>query len=180
MSAPTTSALALLRDLFGYNAWANDELFAKLEGLDPDLQQERRHETIRLLNHCLVVNRIFAAHLTGAPHGYAANNTPETPVLDDLRAAVAEMDRWYLDYLETVSPDDLAELVPFVFTDGDQGCMSRQEMLTHVAVHGTYHRGEVGRILRQLSAPLPWDTFAVYLHQAEPERRDRVPAADVA
>jgi uncharacterized damage-inducible protein DinB len=55
--------------------------------------------------------------------------------------------------------------------------MSRQEMLTHVAVHGTYHRGEVGRILRQLSAPLPWDTFAVYLHQAQPERRDRASAA---
>jgi uncharacterized damage-inducible protein DinB len=177
MGAPITSVSALLHDLFRYNAWANDELFAKLDGLDPELHKERRQEAIRLLNHCYVVNRIFAAHLTGAPHGYTANNTPETPALGDLRAAVAAMDRWYLDYLATVSLDDLAEPVPFVFTDGDRGRMSRQEMLTHVAVHGTYHRGEVGRILRQLSAPLPWDTFAVYLHQAQPERRDRASAA---
>jgi uncharacterized damage-inducible protein DinB len=176
MSAST----ALLRNLFDYNAWANDELFAKLEGLDPELHKERRHEGIRLLNHCYVVNRIFAAHLTGAEHGHAATNTPETPALADLRAAVAAMDRWFLDYLDRASPGDLAEPVPFVFTDGDRGSMSRQEMLAHVAVHGTYHRGEVGRILRQLSAPLPWDTFAVYLHQAQPERRDRVPAAEVA
>jgi uncharacterized damage-inducible protein DinB len=167
----------LLRDLFRYNAWANDELFAKLENLDPELHQESRHAAIRLLNHCHVVNRIFAAHLTGMAHGYAASNTPETPALGALRSATAALDRWYLDYVETVSPDDLAAPVPFVFTDGDRGCMSRQEILTHVAIHGTYHRGEVGRILRQLSAPLPWDTFAVYLHQAEPGRRDRVSAA---
>ena len=48
----------------------------------------------------------------------------------------------------------------------------RQEMLTHAAIHGAYHRGEVGRILRQISAALPWDTFAVFLHQTEPERRN--------
>lgn len=170
----------MLCALFGYNAWANDELFSKLENLDPELHKERRHELIRLLNHCYVVNRIFAAHLTGALHGYAASNTKETPALGDLRTAVATLDRWYCDYLKTLSADDLAEPIPFVFTDGDRGCMSRREMLTHVAFHGTYHRGEVGRILRQLSAPLPWDTFAVYLHQAEPERRGGVSAREVA
>jgi uncharacterized damage-inducible protein DinB len=59
----------------------------------------------------------------------------------------------------------------FNFTDGDKGYMTREEMLTHVALHGGYHRGEVGRILWQLSITPPWDTFAVYLHQADPARR---------
>jgi uncharacterized damage-inducible protein DinB len=67
-----------------------------------------------------------------------------------------------------------------VFTDGDRGCMSRREMLTHVAIHGAYHRGEVGRLLKQMPAPVPWDTFAVFLHQAEPARRERVPQVEVA
>ncbi|WP_319944187.1 DinB family protein [Mesorhizobium sp. AR10] len=49
--------------------------------------------------------------------------------------------------------------------------MSRQEMLTHVVLHGGYHRGEIGRILAGLSISPPWDTFAVHLHRAEPERR---------
>jgi uncharacterized damage-inducible protein DinB len=49
--------------------------------------------------------------------------------------------------------------------------MSREEMLTHVVTHGGYHRGEVGRILAQLSVSPPWDTFAVYLHKTEPSRR---------
>ena len=166
------SAVALLRDMFRYNAWANAAFLANLEGLD----LERRHDLIRLLNHCTVVNRIFAAHLTGARHGYTDNNTLETPSLAALRADMEATDRWYLDYLETVSPESMAEPIPFVFTDGDRGCMSRQEMLTHAAIHGAYHRGEVGRMLKQMSASLPWDTFAVYLHQAEPARRREVSA----
>jgi uncharacterized damage-inducible protein DinB len=70
-----------------------------------------------------------------------------------------------------VTPQQLCESVAFVFTDGDHGCMSREEMLTHVVTHAGYHRGEVGQIMKQLSIELPWDTFAVYLHRAEPSRR---------
>lgn len=165
------SALGLLRSLFTYQAWANDELLEKLASLDSHAQGKERLIAIRLLNHNLVVSKIFAAHLTGARHGYSADNTEDTPALDALRTDVAAVDRWYLDYLETVAPDHLSEPVPFVFTDGDKGSMSRQEMLTHVIIHGGYHRGEVGRLLSQISIAPPWDTFAVHLHQTEPSRR---------
>jgi uncharacterized damage-inducible protein DinB len=165
------SALALLRSLLTYQAWANDELLEKLAGLDPHAHGTERHAAIRLLNHNLVVTRIFAAHLTGASHGYTADNTEDTPALDALRADLAAMDRWYLGYLEAVAPPLLSELVPFVFTDGDKATMSRQEMLLHVVTHGVYHRGEIGRMLSQIFITPPWDTFAVHLHQAEPLRR---------
>jgi uncharacterized damage-inducible protein DinB len=144
-----------------------------LERLDRQLHKEARHTAIRLINHSHVVARIFAAHLIGASHHCSADDTPDTPALVDLRAAVAASDRWYLEYLQAVSVKRLSESVPFVFTDGDRGYMSRQEMLTHVVLHGGYHRGEVGRILAQLSVTPPWDTFAVHLHQAEPSRRLR-------
>jgi uncharacterized damage-inducible protein DinB len=165
------SALALLRSLFAYQAWANVELLEKLARLEPHAHGKERHAAIRLLNHNHVVSKIFAAHLTGESHGYASDNTEHTPALDQLRADVVAMDRWYLDYLEAVSPQHLAEPVPFVFTDGDKGMMSRQEMLTHIVIHGGYHRGEIGRMLSQISVMPPWDTFAVHLHHAEPSRR---------
>ncbi|SCX65141.1 DinB family protein [Variovorax sp. EL159] len=165
------SAPALLRTLFNYQAWAHDELLDRMEAFDPAVHADARHAAIRLVNHCLVVNQIFAAHLVGRKHDFSADNTEHTPTLKDLRKAVTALDRWYLDYLETMTPELLAERVPFVFTDGDKGFMSREEMLAHVATHGGYHRGEVGRLMRQQSLPLPWDTFAVYLHQAEPSRR---------
>ena len=168
------STLALLRKLFGYRAWANAEFLEKMKGFDPDLHAQDRDAALRLLNHTYVVDRIFAAHLVGADHGFSANDPADTPSLEGLRAALITSDQWYLNYLETVTPEQLSESVPFVFTDGDGGRMSREEMLSHLVVHSGYHRGEVGRIMSRLSISLPWDTFAVYLHQADPSRRLKV------
>ncbi|AZO08939.1 MULTISPECIES: DinB family protein [unclassified Mesorhizobium] len=165
------SATILLRSLLAYQAWANDELLETLAGIDPQRNAKERHAALRLMNHIHVVSRIFSAHLTGVAHGYASDNTEETPKPAQLRAAMAASDRWFLDYVEAVSERDLSEPVAFTFTDGDSGCMTRQEMLTHVVVHGSYHRGEIGRMLAGIVVSPPWDTYAVHLHRAEPSRR---------
>jgi uncharacterized damage-inducible protein DinB len=161
----------LLQTLYGYQAWANVDLFNKLEGVDPEKHGAEMQIALRLISHYYVVSRIFAGHLQGVPHGFTSDNLEETPALNELRSAVTYSDRWYLDYLRTVCPAALSEALAFTFTDGDKGYMTREEMLTHVALHGGYHRGEVGRVLWQLSITPPWDTFAVYLHQSEPARR---------
>jgi uncharacterized damage-inducible protein DinB len=161
----------LLQKLYDYHAWANEDLFDKLGTLDQEKHEVELHTSLRLINHQYVVAEIFAAHLSGAQHNYASDNTVGTPALDELRAAMTTSDQWYLDYLRNVSPANLSEVIPFAFTDGDKGSMTREEMLTHIVLHGGYHRGEVGRMLAQLSVTPPWDTFAVYLHQTEPARR---------
>lgn len=164
----------MLQSLYGYQAWANRDLLDKLARLDGTTQAAERDTALRLISHYHVVARIFAAHLAGTDHGYTSDNTAETPTLDQLRAAVAATDRWYQDYVRTISSEALAEAVAFSFTDGDKGCMTRQEMLLHVALHSAVHRGEVCRILWQLSITPPWDTFAVFLHQSEPARRGQM------
>jgi uncharacterized damage-inducible protein DinB len=163
----------LLTQIFAYQAWANNDLFDKLADADGESGGAEMHAALRLVNHSYVVARIFAAHLTGTDHGYASDNTEETPSLEALRAAVTLSDQWYLDYLQGADHDDLAEPVAFTFTDGDKGQMTREEMLVHVALHGSYHRGEVGRMLWQRAVTPPWDTFAVFLHQREPARRQQ-------
>jgi len=170
------SEISLLSTFFSYQAWANEELLGSIGQLDPVRHGKECHVSIRLMNHSLVVGRIFAAHLTGQDHGFTADNTAETPSLAELRTAVIASDQWYLKYLEEITPDLLSQPLPFVFTDGDKGCMSRQEMLAHVVTHGGYHRGEIGQLLAQLSITPPWDTFAVYLHRNEPSRRLAVAA----
>lgn len=171
------STSTLLLQMFRYQAWANTELLDSIEGLDVERHAAERHIAVRLMNHCLVVEKIFAAHLTGAAHGFAADNTLETPELQTLRKEFSALDGWYLDYASSATPAQLSQAVEFSFTDGDDGTMTREEMLTHVVIHGGYHRGEVGRVLKQVaanSAPdlkLPWDTYAVHLHRTEPSRR---------
>lgn len=167
------STSTLLQSLFHHKAWANEELYSELAKLDATAHAAERQAAIRVLNHVYVVDRIFAAHLTGAAHGYTATNTTETPTLDVLRDAVAASDRWFVDYVGTLTPQALTAEIAFTFTDGTAACMSREEMLAHVATHGSYHRGGVGRILVQAGGPLLPDTYTAYLHRSEPQRRER-------
>lgn len=163
----------LLHTLFRYHAWANVDLFDTLEKLDRESYRTELQAALRLISHYYVVSRIFAAHLEATPHTFSSDNLEETPTLNELRTSVILSDTWYVNYTSRATCPILAERVAFTFTDGDKGHMSREEMLTHVALHAGYHRGEVGRLLWQLSVTPPWDTFAVYLHQADPHRRQQ-------
>jgi uncharacterized damage-inducible protein DinB len=163
----------VLLKLFGYHAWANSDLLSKLKEIDAAANAADLETTLRLMNHYHVIARIFSANLTGAPHGYTSDNTDETPSLSALAEALSTVDQWYLNYLNGVTEEQLGETVPFTFTDGDKGLMTREEMLTHVAVHAGYHRAEIGRILWNLRIAPPWDPYAVYLHRTQPDRREQ-------
>jgi len=169
------SSTGLITSMFRYKAWANGEILAAIRQLDEQAHATERHAAMRILNHTYVVDRIFAANLRGTPHEYTATNTIETPELEQLSFAIGASDKSYIDYVTELGPDDLVESVDFTFTDGDAGRMSRGEMLTHVIVHGAYHRGAVGRIMAELSISPPRDVFTGYLHRAEAAARRRLP-----
>jgi uncharacterized damage-inducible protein DinB len=159
-----------LQSLFGYKAWANSELFALLATI-PTEHADALHTCTRTLNHIYVVDSIFRAHLSATPRPFDATNTKETPSLAQLRSDVEATDAWYLDYVRSLTPSALTEVVNFDFTDGDRGSMSREEMLLHIATHGGYHRGNVGQVLKSIAINPPRDLYTKFLHQSEPARR---------
>jgi uncharacterized damage-inducible protein DinB len=167
-----------LKSLFAYKAWANAELFQALAGVSVELYPMELHTALRTMNHIHVVDRIFCAHLLGRPHGYQATNTAETPSLPDLQAAVAATDAWYLHYVESASSRQLAEVVDFSFTDGDAGCMRREEILLHLITHGSYHRGAVGQVIKGISVTPPRELLTRFLHLSESEQADEDSASD--
>ena len=160
-----------LLSLLAQKSWINRELFDVLATVDMQAHADVRHSAIRMLNHIYVVDRIFRAHLLGEPHGYAGTNTEQTPELGELHFAVAETDLWFESYAAALSGAELAESIPFQFTDGDAGTMTREEMLFHVVTHGAYHRGNVGQMLKGISVAPPRDLYTKFLHVSEPARR---------
>jgi uncharacterized damage-inducible protein DinB len=168
--------MALVRPLdklFQYKAWANDELVAAMRQLRDDVHGAYRKRAVLILDHTYVVDRIFAAHLQNLPHPYTGLVSPETPSLEKLSEEIRASDRWYMEYATRLSGNEHAEIVDFAFTDGAAGRMSREEILTHVAMHGAYHRGAIGLILARLSLVPPKDIFTRFLHEAEPAERRR-------
>lgn len=162
----------MFASLFAYKAWANASMLEAMLAIDGERFPEQRRKAIRVMNHTFVVDRIFAAHLSGEPNPHAATNTEDTPELPALTESIRAGDAWLAGYARELPPEQLGERIRFRFTDGKAGEMSRAEMLQHLIVHGAYHRGAVGQILDALSLPRPADTINVYLHAAEPWRRE--------
>jgi uncharacterized damage-inducible protein DinB len=92
---------------------------------------------------------VFQAHLLGRAHGFTSRNTPTHPPLEELRAKVAELDEWYVQYADSLKAADIEETVHFEFIGGGTGAMTRQDIIMHVVNHGTYHRGFVGDMMYQ-------------------------------
>ena len=163
----------ILSSLFAQKSWANRELFDVVATVTQAEHASALTTATRTLNHIYVVDRIFRAHLTGEAHGFTATNTPETPNLGELHFAVAETDIWFENYISDLSEQSLHESLAFQFTDGDAGRMTREEMLFHVLSHGSYHRGNVGQVLKDIAVAPPRDLYTKFLHVHEPARRLR-------
>lgn len=125
-----------------------------------------------LLGHANVVDRIFRNHLGDTVVETFASTAPERPpTLSELRAVVEATDAWYLGFISSTDDARLREPVPFVFTDGARGRMTREEMLLHVVTHAAYHRGSIGQMLEDLGLDSPPDSLTKFLHYREPDRR---------
>ncbi|CAM3420640.1 DinB family protein [Paracidovorax anthurii] len=162
-----------LRMLLRYNAWANARLFSALGALPA---QEIHKPMVpgvgsiaRALNHALVVDQIWQAHLEGRPHGFSSRNTEQEPSLSELQASQSRLDKWYIDYADTLSEADLDEPVSFQFVDGGAGCLRRADMMLHTVNHKTYHRGYVAVVLYQLGGKPPVMDLPVFLRDAPPQ-----------
>jgi len=161
------SAAGTLKMLVRYKHWANGLTFDNVMAL-PQEEALRQRPTrfgnmVHTLNHVYVVDDIFRHHLQGRKHGYTARNTEQTPAVGDLWRAVQEMDRWYIDLVDTWSDEDLATVVHFEFVGGGQGAMTREQIVLHVVNHGSYHRGFVGDMMYQVPLTPPSNDLPVFL-----------------
>jgi uncharacterized damage-inducible protein DinB len=167
--------ISTLDRVFTYKAKANHEMLAAMRQFDD--ASPAKEIAIRVLNHTYTVDRIFAANLRRVEHSYTSPNPGQAPSMEELAAAIATSDQWYIDYVSHLDETQLAERIDFTFTDGQPGRMSREEMLMHVTVHGEYHRGQISLLMMQNSIAPPGDGFTTYLHKTEPTTRRR-PAID--
>jgi len=160
-----------MQNEYDYKKWANAELIDHIRQIDADAFPEKHRLAVRLLNHTYVTDQIFKAHILGEEHGYHWANTDETPVLTELQKNIAHSDQWFIDYVMKATDDTLDRLVSFTFTDGDKGSMTVREILSHLLIHGAYHRGNIGMILADCGVDKPTDIFTRFLHMSQPQRR---------
>jgi len=160
----------LLKTLTRYNAWANAELLQAVRGLPEGEATKQRRSLFRsivdTLNHPLVTDRMWWAHLHGEPHGHKALNEVIHADLEALAEARGEMDARIVAYADGLSPAEAEEPVSFTLLSGAEGTMSRAMILMHIVNHNSYHRGFVVEIFCRIPAPLPLIDLPIFMRGA--------------
>jgi len=163
--------LMLLQTPLKYKAWADRRTLDAVAQIEDPNPQETLAFVCQQLNHMVRVEELFRARLIGTSDPHASTNTEELPQLGELDRRLMASNQWLQDYVDTLRPDQADDRIRFTFVDGRNGMLTREEVIYHLINHGTYHRGAIGHALDLAGAPRPADTYTVFVHAAEPERR---------
>jgi len=153
--------------LHAYHAWANDRLLAHLATLPAETSRTEVRSVFptidAVLAHIYVIDRGWLAMMGGTPFAEAA--AASLPLIEETRgmrlpqltsrmtAQTAEF-RAFLDARPDVNASHAVGALAMTITD----------MMQHVVIHGSYHRGNITAMLHQLEhRGVPTD-FGFYLY----------------
>ena len=160
------------RLLYDFNSWANHRILDACAPL-PDEQFTRDlGNSFPSVHHTLF-------HICGAEwiwlerwHGRSPSAIPSAadyPHLEAVRRRWADIERDLEDYVASLTTEDLQRILNFKTLAGVPHSQPLWQCLQHVANHGTYHRGQITTMLRQLDAkPVGTDMIAFYRERNQP------------
>jgi uncharacterized damage-inducible protein DinB len=141
------------RRLFAYEDWANREALASLAASAPPPAR-----SLKLLAHVSGASRLWLGRLQRAEKPAAV-----WPDLDlaECRAALEDLGRLWTAYLEELTPAGLEETVSYVNSKGEPWTSLVDDVLTHVVLHSSYHRGQIAADTRASGHP---PAYTDYIH----------------
>jgi uncharacterized damage-inducible protein DinB len=160
-----------LRLLLDYHYWARDRVYSALEPLTAG-------QFTRDLGNSFGSIRDTVAHLYGADWVWRSRWDGESPAalpdpagfpdLTSIRAAWAAEEARVRAVLTRLGPDGVLRPLPYE-RNGVRQQQPFAHMLQHLVNHGSYHRGQVTTMLRQVGAapPQAMDLIAFYRERAD-------------
>ena len=127
--------------LFQHAAWADRRVLDKLRNQTPGNERART-----LFGHVLAAEKLWMTRLGGRD----SSGIPVWPdlSLDECAAWLEQNDAAYERFLDDLTEAGLDEVITYKNSKGIEYRTPVRDVLTHVAFHGTGHRGQVATVLR--------------------------------
>jgi uncharacterized damage-inducible protein DinB len=126
-------------------------------------------ESLRTASDLLKAILDLYCHVLGSEHVWLSRIRGETPAFavwpsltfEECARLASENAASYERILAVVTPVDFNRAITYRNSAGDQYTSSLEDILTHVAMHGSYHRGQIATALRASGeTPVPTDYIA--------------------
>ena len=143
-----------LLSLLDFSVWANEEFFKTIRELPPEEVTKQRkslmNSILHSVNHLLVIDKVWLSHMKREKHSFENLQTILHENLDDLWAAKNETNQEIRDYVSGLSEDELEEIIDYELIGGNKGSLARYMIITHLAMHSSFHRGFIGDMFGQI------------------------------
>lgn len=144
------AGVAWFARLLRYDAWANAETLASLRTERPPAK------AVRWMAHIVGAGEIWHARLRDEPPTMAV--WPDLD-LDACAAGVARLAERWPRYLDTLADGDLQDGVGYRNSRGESWTSTVADILTHVTLHGAYHRAQIAAAVREAGGEPAYTDF---------------------
>jgi uncharacterized damage-inducible protein DinB len=147
-----------LRRQFAYDVWANQEVIRAIHKASG-----AKERAVELMSHILAAERVWLERLKKVPQ---SGPVWPKPNLEQCEAEATEMGRLWSAYLELMTAGDATQTISYKNTKGEEWSNTIVDVLTHVILHSTYHRGQIASFMRS-SGDTP--AYTDYIHAIRQE-----------
>jgi uncharacterized damage-inducible protein DinB len=115
-------------------------------------------KALEIYSHVLGSEHVWLSRINGRPATVAVW---PTITLDECERLAADNVNELRNILSSLTQASLQQGITYRNSAGDQFTSSVEDILTHVSMHGSYHRGQVASLIRAAGAtPSPTDYIA--------------------
>ncbi len=160
-----------LHELINYHYWATYRLIDAVEPLTPE-------QFTRSMGNSFASVRDTLVHLYSAEWVWLSRwqgVSPTTLLSNDLFPDVAtarktfqQHEKKVRDFWKSVDRDNVGQVLQYKTIAGQEFESPLWQMQVHVVNHGTYHRGQLTTMLRQLGAAPPKATDLIVYYRENP------------
>lgn len=149
-----------LRQLIDFHYWARNRVMTAAAYLSAEQYARpmgNSFASVRdTLNHLYQAEWIWYSRWNGvSPTAFPEIDLPD---LGTLSQRWLEMEGKVRAYLDEAGEAGLQRIIPYRLMSGKESASPLWQLVSHLVNHGTYHRGQVTTLLRQLGAPPPQST----------------------
>ncbi len=157
-----------VRTLYAYNSWANRRVLDACAPLSAEQLTQNLHSSFPsvrdTLAHIMLAEWLWLERWLGRSPAFPPSDFAD---LAAIRARWQTIETDLNAFIRKLSAADLDRTVEYKNTKGTVFSNPMWQMLQHLVNHGTYHRGQITTMLRQLgAAPSTTDLIAFFRENA--------------
>ncbi|MEK4662144.1 DinB family protein [Priestia sp. FSL H7-0729] len=158
--------------MYNYNAWANQTILNRIKELPSSVLSQEVNSSFptiaHALSHIYAVDKMWYLVLTGTSMPEALQacmplNGEIHGSIDEYIQMFADLSAQYSEWLQGQTNLEQTVLLDNPFAGVRETSLS--EMVFHLVNHGTYHRGNVSTMLRQLGHASVMNDYSLFWYQ---------------